>query len=152
MSDTSGKHILVPVDFSDETEPILYVAWSTAEAFGDSVTVLHVVPAEPSPADFDAGPQTVRDQAACDAKEAHEKARKFAEKLRGKGVTSRALVVQGDVPAEIIKHASRDHPRLIVMGTHGHGALYNALMGSVSEAVLRQAPCPVLFVPHRRSP
>jgi nucleotide-binding universal stress UspA family protein len=37
---------------------------------------------------------------------------------------------------------------LIVMGTHGRGALTHALLGSVAEKVVRSAPCPVLTIRH----
>lgn len=37
----------------------------------------------------------------------------------------------------------------IVLGSHGHGALYDLLVGSVAEGVLRRAPCPVVVVPSR---
>lgn len=48
--------------------------------------------------------------------------------------------------AEIIKYA-RDHQvDLIVMGTHGRGALGHVLLGSVAERVVRKAPCAVLTV------
>jgi nucleotide-binding universal stress UspA family protein len=36
------------------------------------------------------------------------------------------------------------------MGSHGHGALYHLFVGSVTTAVLKEAPCPVLVVPSDR--
>ena len=48
--------------------------------------------------------------------------------------------------ADIIDYATEQQIDLIVMGTHGRGALRHLLMGSVAERVVRSAPCPVLTV------
>ena len=47
---------------------------------------------------------------------------------------------------EIVNYARRNGIDLIVMGTHGRGAIAHLLMGSVAERVVRTAPCPVLTV------
>ena len=52
----------------------------------------------------------------------------------------------GDPKTEILALAHLIHCDLIVMGTHGRSGLGRVLMGSVAEAVLRKAPCPVLTV------
>ena len=57
------------------------------------------------------------------------------------------VLKQGDVVAEIIKEANRLPANLIVMVTKGRNGFLDALRGSVTEQVLRQAPCPVLAVP-----
>jgi Universal stress protein family len=46
-----------------------------------------------------------------------------------------------------VDYASRHGVDLIVMGTHGRRGFVHALLGSVSEAVVRRAPCPVMVVP-----
>jgi nucleotide-binding universal stress UspA family protein len=54
-----------------------------------------------------------------------------------------------DSPAEeIVKYAKAHTIDLIVMGTHGRGAVAHLLMGSVAEKVVRTAPCAVLTVRH----
>jgi nucleotide-binding universal stress UspA family protein len=66
----------------------------------------------------------------------------------GGGVDVREELVWGDGPArEIAAYAQREDAGLIVLGTHGHGILKRALIGSVASAVARTAPCPVLLVP-----
>lgn len=49
---------------------------------------------------------------------------------------------------EILRYAHDKKIDLIVMGTHGRGAVAHALLGSVAERVVRKAPCPVLTVHH----
>ena len=52
----------------------------------------------------------------------------------------------GQPHAEIIHHANSQNVDLIVIGTHGRGAIEHMLLGSVAEKVVRTAPCPVLTV------
>jgi len=52
----------------------------------------------------------------------------------------------GKPSAEIVKAATEWPADLIVMGSHGRRGIERALLGSVAEAVLRHAPCPVLVV------
>ncbi len=55
------------------------------------------------------------------------------------------------VPAEVIvAEAQAEQADLIVVGTHGRSGLPHVLLGSVAEAVIRKAPCPVLAVKARR--
>src|SRR4029077_13057972 len=56
----------------------------------------------------------------------------------------------GAVVEEILRQANAIKPDLIVMGRHGHGAMYNLLVGSVTEGVLKRSGCPVLLVPSPR--
>jgi universal stress protein A len=53
-------------------------------------------------------------------------------------------LITGDPSTAIAKLAEEEHADLIVMGTHGRTGLTRLLMGSVAEAVVRRAPCPVL--------
>jgi nucleotide-binding universal stress UspA family protein len=55
--------------------------------------------------------------------------------------------VQTGIPATAITRAAKDWPAdLIVMGSHGRSGMRRALLGSVAEGVMRNAPCPVLVV------
>ena len=57
----------------------------------------------------------------------------------------------GAVAEEILNQADVLNPDLIVMGTHGHGAMYNLLVGSATKGVLKHSRRPVLLVPSLRS-
>jgi nucleotide-binding universal stress UspA family protein len=62
------------------------------------------------------------------------------------GFMTRALFEKGDPRAVIIDHATRWNADFIMLGSHGLKGLDRLLMGSVSEAVLRHAPCSVEIV------
>ncbi len=53
---------------------------------------------------------------------------------------------QGTPFVEIVRYAKDNNVDVIVMGTHGRGAIVHMLLGSVAEKVVRKAPCPVLVV------
>ena len=63
------------------------------------------------------------------------------------GVETRSLVLRGFPVEEICLAAKSLDPHLLVIGSHGWGAVRRALFGSVSTGVLHHAPCPVLVVP-----
>jgi nucleotide-binding universal stress UspA family protein len=71
-------------------------------------------------------------------------------KKRLDGLDVLALRVPGS-PVEKILEASAEHgAELIIIGSHGHGALYHLLVGSVTDGVLKSAACPVVVVPGAR--
>jgi nucleotide-binding universal stress UspA family protein len=68
--------------------------------------------------------------------------------LAGAGGVSR--VEEGDPGSVLCRVAEEEHVDLVVVGSHGSGALKRALLGSVSHHVLHHAPCPVLVVREKR--
>ncbi len=60
--------------------------------------------------------------------------------------------IQGPLTEKVLHQAEEQNADLIVMGSHGHGALYHFLVGSVTAGVVRGAKCPVLVVPAVASP
>jgi nucleotide-binding universal stress UspA family protein len=69
--------------------------------------------------------------------------RVFAEK---QGWAVRFAHAAGHAAEEIANHAKAQKPSLIVMGTHGHSALGNAVLGSVAQGVLARCTVPMLLV------
>jgi len=145
------RNILVPVDFSPVTIAVLEHAARLANAFDAEITLLHVAAPEPEFVGYDAGPDTVRDQVAAELRGVHRDLQKLADELRARGVRAHAVCVRGSTVETIHERAEHSNADLIVIGSHGHGALYRTLMGSVSEGVLRHAKCAVLLVPARDS-
>jgi len=72
--------------------------------------------------------------------------------MRKAGLDTTALLVHGATVETILKEASELEVDMIVIGSHGRGAMHQLLMGSVSEGVLRKSRCPILVVPtHKRT-
>ena len=145
----SFKTILVPVDYSARSLQAFRVACSLAEEGATRLIVLHVVEqlpvmeqlvgfdalGTPIPLDADGSP--------------HHNA--IQERLREVYVSKRPIdvriLVRDAEAAEGIVGAADDvGADLIVLGTHGRTGLNRLLAGSVAEAVLRRATCPVLAV------
>jgi nucleotide-binding universal stress UspA family protein len=139
--------ILVPVDFSDVTEAVIAQAQRLAEALGAKIWLIHVASARPDFVGYEVGPVSVRDSVARELHREHEQLQQYQDELRAEGLVATALLVPGMPPNKILEEAERIRPDMIVIGSHGHGALYHLLAGSVCEGVLKHAPCPVVVVP-----
>jgi nucleotide-binding universal stress UspA family protein len=144
------KTILVPVDFSDVTERVTNAAAALAKAFGGQIILLHVQEPEPDFVGFEPGPPTVRVSVAQEAHASHKQLEELKMGLAGEGVPITAVHIQGATVSRILREAEIQHADLIVMGSHGHGTLYNLLVGSVTSGVLKSAKCPLLVIPSTR--
>lgn len=76
----------------------------------------------------------------------HDAARQLVARGSAIGVTVTFLVWTGDPGESIVAAAAAENVDLIVVGTHGRGTIGRILLGSVSEYVVRKAPCPVYVV------
>jgi nucleotide-binding universal stress UspA family protein len=141
------KTLLVCVDFSDVTDAVLAQAQTLATAFDERIVLLHVASPEPEFVGFSPGPESVRQVVAEDMWAEHRKSQDLKDTLSAQGLAVEAITVQGDIAESILAHSERLSADMIVLGSHGHGALHNLLMGSVCEQVLRKATCPVVVVP-----
>jgi nucleotide-binding universal stress UspA family protein len=141
------KNVLVPIDFSDQTDAVVAVANEMARALGAHLWLLHVAPPDPDFVGYGPGPSTVRDQVAKELHEEHRQIQAIAEGLREQGLEVTALAIQGATVECIVGEIEKLEIDLVVLGSHGRGAVFRMLLGSVSEGVLRRAGCPVLIVP-----
>jgi nucleotide-binding universal stress UspA family protein len=146
-SPTTGlRSVLAAVDLSPFTEAVLETA---ARMCGGQTRLwlLHVAAPEPEFVGFDPGPPSVRNDTATHYHDAHRRLQDHAAALRARGLDARALLVQGPTVQTIRDEAAKLEADLIVIGSHGHGAVYQTLVGSVGRGVLHGARRPVLVVP-----
>jgi len=137
------RRILAPVDFSEPSLDSLECAIHLARALGADLVLLHVL--EPVHANWDLprmqGAEQIRD---------HWKARlvNLAGVVKTLGLSATYEIRSGYPSDSILACALQQRSELIVMGTHGRRGRGEIPIGSVAEAVLKEAPCPVLTVKH----
>jgi nucleotide-binding universal stress UspA family protein len=141
------KTIIAPIDFSDVTGAVVESAAGIAKAFRSSLYLVHVAPPDPDFIGYEPGPQTVRDSVAQKFRKEHHQLQELETDLKSKGLDVHALLVQGATAEKILEETKRLKADMIVIGSHGHGALQKLLVGSVVEGILRKVSCPVLIVP-----
>jgi nucleotide-binding universal stress UspA family protein len=143
----SLKTILVPTDFSDASQAALDYAKALAVPFGASIHLVHVMEdllAHAWAAEvYVASMPNLRDEIEKEARE--QLTAMLAAEERQRFVVVTALLA-GNPFVEIVRYAKAQAVDLIVIGTHGRGAIAHMLLGSVAEKVVRKSPCPVLTV------
>lgn len=163
------KRILVPIDFSDITPPVIDLARQLAKAFDAEIHLVHVteltVAAAPGTLGyglagmpelapmsgvpvpgFEPMPQLIPED-----EDQKSKLTQWQKEIADAGIKVSLHEPTGAVAEEILSKAKRINADLIVMGTHGHGAMYNLFVGSATKGVLKHSTRPVLLVPGPKS-
>lgn len=134
--------ILVPIDFSNPSTKALKYAAALAEQFGAKITPLFVLELPEVVGMFQLLLDDDEIKTTCEAK-----LLKFARKALVPGaMIDHPLVRKGRPHHEITEAARTLKSDLIVISTHGYSGMTRTLLGSVTERVVREAPCPVLVV------
>jgi len=143
--------ILVCVDLSDSTEKILKRIEELCRPLKAKVWLLHNATPEPDTIEFKVDPIEARESLAKKFHEQHRQIQQLAERFRKSGIDATALLVHGKTVDTILTEASDLDIDMIVVGSHGHGTMYQLLVGSISEGVLKRSSKPVLVIPtHER--
>jgi len=152
LPEVSFGRILWASDFSSCAEEALRFAVPIAQAYGSTVTALHVVPAT-TPAGASAAamtnPALLRPHLHHDVSERLDRA---VHPLKQASVPVGIALRAGDPRDEILALAADLPADLLVVGRHGRRLVARAVLGSVAEQVLGRARCPVLIVPVGATP
>lgn len=127
------RRVMVAVEEAAPEPP--QVAWAArlAHAYGSRLDLVRVVaPSLLHPGDTPAHAR------------GHKDLRQLEERLEADGLTVTSRVVDGDPADALLATAAHLAPDLLVVGSHGRTGVRRVVLGSVSERVLREAPCPVL--------
>ena len=154
------KTILVPVDFSDVTGNIIKTVLMFAKAIKSRVVLLHVRSGDSlvtniATAQIPMTPNSLAVDGIIIPGETSAKVQKQLDelKLRFAGMPFESATrqkIDGSPVDLILQTCEEEAADLIIIGSHGHGAVYNLLVGSVTAGVLKSAKCPVLVVPSPR--
>ena len=144
-----AQNIIAAVDFSDVTESVVARAAALAASMGARLWLIHVATPQPDFVGYEVGPVYIRDSVAQQLHSQHQRLHQMRQALHNQGLEVTAMLVSGTPVRKILNEAKRLDAAMIVMGSHGHGALFDLLMGSVCKGVLRKAACPVMIIPSR---
>jgi len=148
------KTILVALDLSEALNPVLHTSVSLARQLGARLEVVHVV--EPIVTNFPVGAAMDVIEVAppmdsmADVQMKSEQLSKRVAPITA-GIDYSAEAIPGIPADEIMDRAKTIGADFIVLGSHGHGAIYHLFVGSVVTEVLKRSTVPVMVVPIRKS-
>ena len=134
------RRILLATDLTAASEVATEWAFALAERNGADLLVVSVI--DPRELRQESQRTGLRWDQVRDRRQAAAQA--LVERGHPTGLNVSFLVWTGDPGESIVAAAEAEAADLIVVGTHGRGAIGRLLLGSVSEHVVRHAPCPVL--------
>jgi nucleotide-binding universal stress UspA family protein len=140
------KKLIVPTDFSPTSLVALRAACELAKTFESELIVLHVYP--PFAAIYPEGYLAITDTANAELVSYLEKSLilQQEEAARLLGRPARRELISGKDFEEIVLFSQAEQADLIVIGSHGKGALSRFFLGSVTEKVLRRSRCNILVI------
>jgi universal stress protein A len=136
----NARKILFPTDFSPASQEALRWATSLARDSGATMIIIHV---EEPPMAYGGGEMYLGVEDI-----SRDELRKLLVQVvpLEHAIPFEHQLLVGDPATAIVEAANQEGADLIVLGTHGRSGLTRLLMGSVAEAVVRNAGCPVLTV------
>ncbi len=139
--------IVAAIDFSEVTAAVLTETIEIARALACSVTLIHVVQYVPETTLYE-GEMILPDLPMQELLEenSEKQLHEAQQRVILAGIECDISLRDGTPAHEILEYAKSESPRMVVLGSHGHGALYHLVLGSVSEKVVDKANCSVLVV------
>jgi len=145
------KHIIVATDFSDDAKLACTYVNQHLTGTDQKVTLLHLAPDWQVPFtlyEFIPDPSLIDSYRTGLAAAATKRVQQAAGELfKGREITAIAKLSDRVVAEEIVDYAAEIGGDLIVVGSHGTGAIGTLVMGSVAQRIIRHAKCAVLVIP-----
>jgi nucleotide-binding universal stress UspA family protein len=143
--------LLVATDFSPAATEVLRVATELAQGLSADTLILHVALPETSLIGGDVK-EIPHDHGSFEPCSKEKRlVQEAAQAMIAKGLTASGEVVAGPCADVILRQAEDIGADMIIVGSHGFGAVLRALLGSVSASILKRTRCPVVVVPPART-
>jgi nucleotide-binding universal stress UspA family protein len=141
------KTILAPVDFSDATDSIVSKAADLARALNGRVVLLSVIQPPVITSEYAPIMENMAEITAAGEKAAVKHLARLQGQFQSESIPAETVQLNGAPVPHIIEQAKKFSADYIVMGSHGHTAFYDLLVGSTTHGVLMRATCPVVIIP-----
>lgn len=143
----SVKTILAPVDFSSATDEVVAEAARLALAVQGRVVLLSIIQPPVITSEYAPYVENMAEITAAGEKSAAKHLAQLQDGLIQQEIPTETVQLNGAPIPHIVEQAKRFAADYIVMGSHGHTALYDLLVGSTTHGVLLRAECPVVIIP-----
>ena len=143
-------NILALIDFSEVTRAVVQAAAEHAKLRGGKCWLMHVAAPDPDFVGYEVGPQYIRDSRADVLRDEHKRLFALRESVTAQGVECESLLVMGPLFETIDTEINKLNIDLVVLGSHGRSKLYELVVGSVCEHLLRKAEVPLLVLPSQK--
>ena len=145
------KTVLAPIDFSGVCEAVVAEAAALARSFNGRVVLLTVIQPPVITSEYAPMMENLSEITAAGEKAAAKNLEKIEQRLQAESIPTETIQVNGAPVAHIIEQAQKCAADYIVMGSHGHTAVYDLLVGSTTHGVLMRAKCPIVIVPPQKT-
>ena len=140
------RKVLAPLDFSTHSAEALRNAWELTRDVNGELHIVHVVGQHFSIVE---GSRELARETAMEEQAEEELARLKRDELGDSDKVTTAVLL-GPPPAKLVEYAKQNDIDLIVLPAFGHSGADYALIGGVTEKLVRNAPCSVLVLKTRR--
>lgn len=141
------KTLFVSVDFSPATRHVVATAADLAAELNAKLVLHHSLIPPMVTTEYGIGIEMLQETIALGEKSARHQLQHLEDELTARGLRVTTVLTSGTAAPHILEQAEKMRADTIVMGSHGHTALYDLLVGSTTHLVLHKAHCPVLIVP-----
>jgi len=145
------KTILAAVDFSAVTYHVVEAARELAGALKAKILLLHVIAPPVNVVTYDMPAEAFINELKFAQEQSAKKLAVLKKVLDADGIDSEVKSLQGHAVEEILAQAEAADVSYIVMGSHGHGTIYELLAGSTTHGVLHKASCPIVILPRSKT-
>ena len=136
--------ILVPVDGSDNSYKALEAALVLSEKLGSNISVVNVM--EQVPITHIESEKLLSELLEAYKKENQEILSKCSDIARQKGITIKAVLLQGNPAPVILDYSKKENFDLVIMGSRGVGKFKELILGSVSSKIVHHSPCAIMII------
>jgi nucleotide-binding universal stress UspA family protein len=141
------QRILYATDLTSVSEPAWHEARQLGRLFGAEIVLVHVTPSMMLPLEGYFPPHLYDELVESARREAEARFDRVLGSVAGSGLKVRLRLEDGAPAQRILEVAKEELADVVIVGTHARAGLQRAILGSVADRLVRQAPCPVVTVP-----
>lgn len=141
------KAILAAIDFSPGTDLVVSTAATLARAIDAKVVLLTVLVEPALVKGYDARSRETESITVAHEQSVRQRLAEIQRGLETESVSAEAVLCRGKAAFHILDEVDNRDAAFVVIGSHGHNAVYEMVVGSTTQAVLKAAKIPVIVVP-----